>query len=87
MSGPARRAMVIGVGLIGGSIGLALRRAGWEVLGRDASSTTLDTALEKLSVREVDAIPVVDPGTRRLLGVLTRERMMQAYGEALSADG
>jgi CBS domain-containing protein len=50
-------------------------------------SDTLDTALEKLSVREVDAIPVVDPGTRRLLGVLTRERMMQAYGEALSADG
>jgi hypothetical protein len=29
---------------------------------------------------------VVDPATRRLLGVLTRERLMQAYGEVLSED-
>ena len=30
-----RRALVVGVGLIGGSIGAALRRAGWHVVGRD----------------------------------------------------
>ena len=47
---------------------------------------TMDTAFQKLSVREVDAIAVVEPGSRRLLGVLTRERLMQAYGEALSED-
>jgi CIC family chloride channel protein len=47
---------------------------------------TMDTAFQKLSVREVDAIAVVDPATRRLLGVLTRERLMQAYGEVLSED-
>ena len=35
---PARlkRAAVVGIGLIGGSIGLALRRAGWHVTGADA---------------------------------------------------
>lgn len=47
MSSPARRALVIGVGLIGGSIGLALRRCGWEVLGRDTSSDTLQMALDR----------------------------------------
>ena len=31
-----RRAAVVGTGLIGGSIGLALRRAGWHVTGHDA---------------------------------------------------
>ncbi len=40
------RALVVGVGLIGGSIALALRRAGWVVLGRDASETILSEALD-----------------------------------------
>lgn len=39
-------ALVVGVGLIGGSIGLALRRNGWRVLGRDASTAHLDEAIE-----------------------------------------
>ena len=34
MSG-GRRAAVVGVGLIGGSIGLGLRARGWHVTGRD----------------------------------------------------
>ena len=41
-----RTALVVGVGLIGGSIGLALRRAGWNVLGRDRSIAHLDRAVE-----------------------------------------
>ncbi|MFZ6002657.1 MAG: prephenate dehydrogenase/arogenate dehydrogenase family protein [Actinomycetota bacterium] len=32
---PARRAGIVGTGLIGGSIGLALRRRGWHVTGAD----------------------------------------------------
>jgi prephenate dehydrogenase len=40
------RAMIVGVGLIGGSIALALRRAGWFVLGRDSSESILNEALE-----------------------------------------
>ena len=48
MSSPVRpgRALLLGVGLIGGSVGLALRARGWEVFGRDASSAVLDAAIE-----------------------------------------
>ena len=45
MKTDGRRALVVGVGLIGGSIGLALRRSGWQVLGRDRDRATLDAAL------------------------------------------
>ena len=37
---------MVGTGLVGGSIGLALRRDGWEVLGRDRSPVHLARALE-----------------------------------------
>lgn len=52
-----RRANVVGVGLIGGSIGLALRRAGWHVSGSDDDPTRTDRALQ---IGVVDAIGV-DP--------------------------
>lgn len=42
---PRRRALVVGVGLIGGSIGAALRRSGWHVLGRDLATADLDRAV------------------------------------------
>jgi prephenate dehydrogenase len=41
-----RRAAVVGTGLIGGSIGLALRRAGWHVTGEDRNEATAARALE-----------------------------------------
>lgn len=41
-----RRAQVVGTGLIGGSIGLALRRAGWHVTGSDRDEARLTRALE-----------------------------------------
>ena len=43
--GSGRRAQVVGVGLIGGSIGLALRGRGWHVTGRDTDSELADKAL------------------------------------------
>jgi prephenate dehydrogenase len=43
--GPARAA-VVGTGLIGGSIGLALRARGWHVTGRDADPARAARALE-----------------------------------------
>ena len=52
------RALIVGVGLIGGSIALALRRAGWTVLGRDRSRTTLE---EALAAGVIDA--VAEPGS------------------------
>ena len=42
----ARRASIIGTGLIGGSIGLGLREAGWTVTGTDADPASVERALE-----------------------------------------
>ena len=49
------RALVVGVGLIGGSIALGLRARGWVVLGRDRSEGTLATALELGVIDEIAA--------------------------------
>lgn len=43
----AGRANVLGLGLIGGSLALALQRAGYEVGGRDSDATKTSTALER----------------------------------------
>lgn len=42
----AARATIVGTGLIGGSIGLALRRQGWYVTGRDRDRTRVQRAVE-----------------------------------------
>jgi prephenate dehydrogenase len=42
----ARRAVVVGLGLIGGSVGLALRAAGWHVTGQDHDPARQQRALE-----------------------------------------
>jgi prephenate dehydrogenase len=42
----ARRAQLVGIGLIGGSIGLALREAGWHVTGSDRYAASAARALE-----------------------------------------
>ncbi len=46
MGAPPRRAAVIGTGLIGGSVALALRAAGWHVTGTDADGAAQAVALE-----------------------------------------
>ena len=46
MTSPAKRAVVVGTGLIGGSIGMALRARGWHVTGRDADATRAEKAVE-----------------------------------------
>jgi len=43
--GPRRRALVVGTGLIGGSIALSLRRRGWHVSGLDADGDRLAEAV------------------------------------------
>jgi CIC family chloride channel protein len=50
-------------------------------------SDSLAVAFERLSARGADAIAVVEPSSGRYLGVLTRERLMQAYGDELAKDG
>lgn len=46
----ARRANVIGLGLIGGSVALGLREQGWHVTGDDIDRATADTALDRAVV-------------------------------------
>jgi prephenate dehydrogenase len=54
---PPRRALVVGTGLIGGSIALGLRRRGWHVTGRDADSARAEAALAAGVVDAVGADP------------------------------
>jgi prephenate dehydrogenase len=46
-SASPRRANVIGLGLIGGSVALGLRSAGWHVTGDDVDRATAEQALER----------------------------------------
>ena len=46
MTSTPRRAQLVGTGLIGGSIGLALRRQGWFVTGSDRDASRAERALE-----------------------------------------
>ena len=46
MAKNARRAQIVGTGLIGGSIALALRSEGWHVTGRDVDANRSERALE-----------------------------------------
>src|SRR5947199_7867255 len=49
----ARRAVVVGTGLIGGSIGLALKAQGWHVTGRDVDESRAARAVELGALDEV----------------------------------
>jgi prephenate dehydrogenase len=55
-----RRAAVIGLGLIGGSVGLALRRLGWHVTGADLSDQTAATALTLGAIDAVGMDPTAE---------------------------
>jgi prephenate dehydrogenase len=53
-SGPGR-VLLVGIGLIGGSLGLALRKRGWYVVGSDLDAVRVERALE------VGALDSIDP--------------------------
>lgn len=48
-----RTAIVVGVGLIGGSVALALRRSGWHVIGVESDETNARAALDAAVVDEL----------------------------------
>ena len=52
-----RRAQVVGTGLIGGSLGLALRRRGWHVTGSDLNGDRAEQALARGVVDELGDDP------------------------------
>lgn len=60
MNEQSRRAAVVGTGLIGGSIGLGLRRAGWHVTGTDANSAAAHRAVELGAIDEIGADPAAE---------------------------
>ncbi|MDP1820894.1 MAG: prephenate dehydrogenase/arogenate dehydrogenase family protein [Acidimicrobiales bacterium] len=64
MTSPAspapRRAAVVGTGLIGGSIGLALRRLGWHVTGHDQDERSASLARQMGAVDEVGIDPAAE---------------------------
>ena len=53
----ARRANVIGLGLVGGSVALRLRRQGWHISGEDADATTAQAALDRAVVDHLGLDP------------------------------
>jgi prephenate dehydrogenase len=52
--------MVVGVGLIGGSVGMALRQAGWHVVGVDRDDDRLAAAVEAGAIDEAGALGECD---------------------------
>ncbi|MGI8792311.1 MAG: prephenate dehydrogenase/arogenate dehydrogenase family protein [Acidimicrobiales bacterium] len=56
-AGNGRRAAIIGTGLIGGSIGLALRARGWHVTGRDRDHARAQRALDLGALDAIGADP------------------------------
>ena len=82
-----RRAEVIGLGLIGSSVGLALRRAGWHVSGSDLNEARARRALE-LGVLDAlgedpDAALVVVATPVRTIPQLVNERLARPHGADL----
>lgn len=58
--GERRRAAVVGTGLIGGSIALALRAQGWHVTGRDRDERASQRALQLGALDEVGHDPAAE---------------------------
>ena len=75
-----RRANVVGVGLIGGSIGLALRRNRWQVHGTDHDPARTDRALE---IGVIDAVGL-DPDAEITFVATPVRSIAEAAGKALA---
>jgi prephenate dehydrogenase len=83
-----RRATVVGTGLIGGSIGMALRRAGWSVTGSDRDADRAAAAVERGALDAVGE----DPGADLTVvatpvgAVATEARRLLAAGHRVVTD-
>jgi len=87
---------IVGVGLIGGSIGMAARRAGWEVLGVDTAATlvramelgAIDRPAELAEAGDVDLLVLATPLSRipeLLRGLAATDAVVTDVGSAKAA--
>ena len=80
-----KKAGIIGLGLIGGSIGLALREEGWEVIGRDIDplriidAKTMGAITDEGSMGDCEIVFVATPVSR------ISESVHQAFEEGAKA--
>ncbi len=81
MNATSRQATIIGTGLIGGSIGLALRKRGWHVTGYDAVPGLVDRAIALGACDDSG----VDPGSELVVVATPVEHIVPAVLEALRA--
>lgn len=78
-----RRAGLVGIGLIGGSVGLALRSAGWHVTGTDTDPVRATRALELEVVDELG----IDPDAELTFVAVPVSAVPDAAAAALAAGG
>lgn len=81
--GGGGRAAIIGTGLIGGSIGLALRARGWHVTGRDKDHVRAERAME---IGALDAIGA-DPDAEVTFIATPVGAVAHEAAQAVSPDG
>ena len=77
-SGVGRTANVIGAGLIGGSVGLALRERGWQVAISDVDVDTARRAVSLGAGRAVRTVPAPTAGAPNSMGVRSPSPKMRA---------
>lgn len=77
-----RRASVVGTGLIGASVALALREQGWRVTGADRDATRAD---EALAAGVIDAIGL-DPEAQLVVVAVPVSSVAAAVRDALAAS-
>lgn len=92
-----RRVAVVGLGLIGGSVALAARSLGFEVVGCDRAGAAAEAALRVGAVNHIAGSPVAAAGTADLVvvcvpvdvipGVLTELRSAARPGVAVTDVG
>jgi prephenate dehydrogenase len=75
-----RRAQIIGTGLIGGSVGLALRQRGWHVSGTDISVSHAERALDLGVIDEVG----LDAGAELTLVAVPAAALIEQVNRALA---
>ena len=82
---PQRRANVIGLGLIGGSVALGLRRAGWYVTGDDSDRGTADAAVARGVVDALGLEPSADITVVAVPVLAAADQVKRALAETTGA--